>query len=105
MFREKFNWLLIIQEKTLKDHIQIVENLQLRLDTNLQIAMRDSTAQYDFYQVYNLGIGSDNIVTKIGRFQESELEYMRNESFYESRKNLTNVLLRIGSKVSKTVSN
>lgn len=73
--------------------------VQFRLDTNLQIAIRRYFHQFDVYEMYKPGIGSNIVIRKIGLFMKYTLRYTREESFYESRKNLSKVLLRTGNKV------
>lgn len=58
--------------------------------------------QFKIYGIYKPGIGVDNIIERIGTFTENKMHYTNKDtSFYESRKNLTNVLLRAGNTVCK----
>lgn len=78
----------------------VFQNVQLRFDTNLQIAVPLTSEKYDFFEVYKPGIGASIIVRKIGYFHHNKLEYLnKGNSFYESRKNLSGVLLRTANTV------
>lgn len=101
MLRLKYLW-FVIGNDTFKteDITDLFMNIQLRLETNLQIAIPKNSEKYEIYEIYKLGIGVDNTVRRMGSFSYNKLMYTNKwSSFYDSRKNLTNVLLRTGNTV------
>lgn len=103
LFKQKYLWFVIgnysLEEENISD---MFRDIQLRLDTNLQMASPKNSNIYDVYEIYKLGIGVKNTIKKIAKFSENNLQHInRGNSFYESRKDLTNVLLRTGNTVCK----
>lgn len=94
-------WLVIATDNMKEDTVTgVFQNVQLRLDTNLQIAVPINSEEFDFFEVYKPGIGANISVRKMGYFDGNKLKYSnREKSFYESRKNLSNVLLRAANTV------
>lgn len=95
-------WMVIAKDTMTEDKIiAAYQNVQLRLDTNFQIAVPINSEKYDFFEVYKPGIEADIVVKKVGYFHGNKLEYgNKGKSFYESRKNLSGVLLRTANTVS-----
>ncbi|KAJ8936768.1 hypothetical protein NQ314_012170 [Rhamnusium bicolor] len=105
--RLEHNWLMIAKSNILNSDIRnLFKNIKLRMDTNIKIAIpKIDHNQCDIYEIYDPGLEADIKINKIGLDSYGNLTYFnKNISFYESRKNMTGVLIRAGDRVNYTFS-
>ncbi|CAH1156137.1 unnamed protein product [Phaedon cochleariae] len=100
-FRFTHRWLIIHHgnKSDYRTEIRdIFSGVELRADMDMHVAFSISSNHYNIFEIFKLGTGVDTTINRIGQFLEGTLHYCRNMlSFYESRKNLSGVLLRSGS--------
>ncbi|KAJ8943882.1 hypothetical protein NQ318_019365 [Aromia moschata] len=103
-FRQVNRWLIIGNSTMAKGDIKLLfDDLQLRMDMNVNIALpKGNGTKYDILEVYDRGIGVDLQINTVGIFQNAGLTYFEKRfSFYNSRKNMSGVLIRTANTVSK----
>ncbi|KAJ8943883.1 hypothetical protein NQ318_019366 [Aromia moschata] len=78
---------------TTNDIKPFFDKVQLRMDTNIKIALPSSKG-YDIYEMYDPGLEMDPKINLIGIFENRSFTYFNNDAYYHSRKNMSGVLIR-----------
>lgn len=80
---------------------QILKKVNLRMDSDVKIAISQDQNTFKILDVYNPGqqIGELPVITEFGNWNGSDLEIKQHTSFYLQRKDMSNIELRSGSVV------
>ncbi|KAJ8943881.1 hypothetical protein NQ318_019364 [Aromia moschata] len=106
-FRQINRWLMIGNSTMAKGDIKLLfDDLQLRMDMNVKVALPKSNGtKYEILEVYDQGIGVDLQINTVGTFQNANLTYFgKIFSLYNSRKNMSGVLIRTANTANYTSS-
>nr|WJJ63353.1 ionotropic receptor 75c [Pachyrhinus yasumatsui] len=82
------------QDQSLTNIVDIFKNFKNRMDMNVKIFKAVKNGSYSINEIYNPGINVGVKIRNIGSFTDGKIVLKLNTSYYESRKNMTEVLIR-----------
>ncbi|XP_030749280.1 ionotropic receptor 75a-like isoform X2 [Sitophilus oryzae] len=91
-FQFLYNWFLISNKNL--DVIKMFKSFKTRMDMDVKFFLRIDNQTYKVFEIFNPGINVGLIKREIGNFSREKLNVNTSKSYYESRKNMSGVLIR-----------
>ncbi|XP_050301541.1 ionotropic receptor 75a-like [Anthonomus grandis grandis] len=96
MLQYIYSWYLlgIDQEVNMTDYLTTFRTVKTRMDMDVKLFQPYNERSYNIYEIFKPGIGRELQIRHIGKLINSKIILHQNESYYNSRKNMTGVLIR-----------
>ncbi|XP_018560787.1 uncharacterized protein LOC108903153 [Anoplophora glabripennis] len=101
-FRFVHSWLMVSNSPIKRNDIKnMFENVTLRMDTDIKLAVPELDNRYSIFEIYHPGLEGDIKINEIGVHAYNKLTYFNKDiSFYSARKDMSGILIRTGNRVN-----